>query len=49
VKTGYETKVVLERTSSPNYKNELEAELKEMRESELWQTGIQVRKLRPQD
>lgn len=49
VKTGHETKVVLERTSSPNYKNELEAELKEMRESELWQTGIQVRKLRPHD
>ncbi len=49
VKTGHETKVVLDRTSSPNYKNELDAELKEMRESELWQTGIQVRKLRPQE
>ncbi len=49
VKTGEETRIVLERTSSKNYKNELEVELKEMRESELWQTGEQVRKLRPQD
>ncbi len=48
VKTGEETRIVLERTSSRNYKNELQAELKEMRESELWQTGEQVRKLRPQ-
>ncbi|MCD6596079.1 MAG: ketol-acid reductoisomerase [Bacteroidales bacterium] len=48
VKTGEETRIVLERTGSRNYKNELQAELKEMRESELWQTGEQVRKLRPQ-
>ncbi|RLD36429.1 MAG: ketol-acid reductoisomerase [Bacteroidetes bacterium] len=48
VKTGEETRIVLERTSSRNYKSELQAELKEMRESELWQTGEQVRKLRPQ-
>jgi ketol-acid reductoisomerase len=46
VKTGNETRIVLERTGSKNYKNELEAELKEMRESEMWQTGEQVRKLR---
>ncbi len=46
VKTGNETRIVLERTSSKNYKKELEAELKEMRESEMWQTGKQVRKLR---
>jgi len=46
VKTGNETRIVLERTSSKNYKNELEAELKEMRESEMWQAGEQVRKLR---
>lgn len=46
VKTGNETRIVLERTGSENYKSELEAELKEMRESEMWQTGIQVRKLR---
>lgn len=46
VKTGNETRIVLERTGSENYKSELDAELKEMRESEMWQTGIQVRKLR---
>ena len=46
VKTGNETRIVLERTGSKNYKSELEAELKEMRESEMWQTGAQVRKLR---
>jgi len=49
VKSGNETRIVLERTSSLNYKSELGAELKEMRESELWQTGEQVRKLRPKD
>ncbi len=47
VKTGEETKVVLERTSGPNYREELEKELKEMRESEMWQTGTKVRELRP--
>lgn len=47
VKSGTETKIVLERTSGPDYKHELEAELKEMRESELWQAGATVRKLRP--
>ncbi len=46
VKSGTETKIVLEKTSGPDYKNELEAELKEMRESELWQAGVKVRKLR---
>ena len=48
VKSGQETRVVLERTGSVNYREELELELKEMRESELWQTGEQVRLLRPQ-
>jgi ketol-acid reductoisomerase len=47
VKTGNETRIVLEKTSGPNYRDELERELKEMRESELWQAGAQVRKLRP--
>jgi ketol-acid reductoisomerase len=47
VKTGVETRIVLDKTSGPNYRDELERELKEMRESELWQAGAQVRKLRP--
>ena len=40
VKAGNETRIVLERTGSTNYKSELEAELKEMRESELWQRAL---------
>lgn len=47
VKKGEETKRVLEKTGHPNYKTELEAELKQMRESEMWDAGAQVRKLRP--
>ncbi len=48
VKKGEETKIVLKKTGHPNYKDELDAELKKMRESEMWQAGAQVRKLRPQ-
>lgn len=47
VKSGEETKRVLESTGRSNYKELLNAELKEMRDSELWQAGAQVRKLRP--
>ena len=47
VKTGAETKRVLESTGSANYKELLEIELKELRESEMWQAGQQVRNLRP--
>ena len=47
VKTGAETKRVLDSTSSVDYKDFLEIELKEMRESELWTAGAAVRKLRP--
>ncbi len=48
VKKGEETKIVLKKTGHLNYKDELDAELKKMRESEMWQAGAQVRKLRPQ-
>jgi len=47
VRSGEETKVVLEKTGHPDYKTHLSAELKELRESEMWQTGAQVRSLRP--
>jgi len=47
VKRGDETKVVLEKTGKPDYKSMLEAELAEMRNSEMWQAGAMVRKLRP--
>ena len=47
VKAGIETKRVLDSTSAVTYKDSLNAELKEMRESELWQAGAAVRKLQP--
>ena len=47
VKDGRECKRVLDSTSGPNYKASLEIELKELRESEIWATGTQVRALRP--
>ena len=47
VKDGRECERVLESTGGVNYKAELEKELKELRESEIWQAGEQVRRLRP--
>lgn len=47
VKDGSECSRVLSALSGMNYRDELEKELKELRESELWQTGAAVRKLRP--
>jgi ketol-acid reductoisomerase len=47
VRSGEETKVVLDKTSGVDYKDQLEAELKEIRESEMWQAGATVRSLRP--
>jgi len=49
VRSGEETKVVLEKTSGANYKDQLETELKEIRDSEMWQAGAQVRSLRPDE
>ncbi|PKN87404.1 MAG: ketol-acid reductoisomerase [Deltaproteobacteria bacterium HGW-Deltaproteobacteria-1] len=48
VATGKETEVVLRVNSAPDYKEKLNAELKEMRESEMWQAGAAVRGLRPE-
>lgn len=48
VKDGSECKRVLESTGGSDYKELLEIELKELRESELWQAGAAVRKLRPE-
>jgi ketol-acid reductoisomerase len=49
VKTGKETEVVLDKTGRPDYKELLEVELKEIRDSEMWQAGATVRSLRPKD
>jgi ketol-acid reductoisomerase len=48
VKSGEECKRVLKSTGTPNYKEMLDAELKELGSSELWRTGAAVRKLRPE-
>jgi len=48
VATGKETEVVLRVNSAPDYKEKLNAELKEMRDSEMWQAGAAVRGLRPE-
>ncbi len=47
VKTGEEARIVIEKGSKLDYRASLEAELTELRNSELWLTGAQVRKLRP--
>jgi ketol-acid reductoisomerase len=47
VRSGKETEVVLEKTGHADYKAHLGAELKQLRESEMWQAGATVRKLRP--
>lgn len=47
VKAGIETQRVIDSLSTPDYKDSLNAELRAMRESELWQAGAAVRKLRP--
>jgi ketol-acid reductoisomerase len=49
VVTGKETAVVLKANSAPDYQVKLDAELKEMRESEMWQAGAAVRSLRPEN
>lgn len=49
VKKGEQTAIVLKANSDPNYKANLEKELKEMRESEMWQAGAAVRSLRPEN
>lgn len=48
VETGAETKRVLECNSKPDYRQQLEKELKEVAESELWKAGAVVRGLRPE-
>jgi ketol-acid reductoisomerase len=49
VVAGEETRRVLDSNSAPDYKEKLDAELREMRESEMWQAGAAVRALRPEN
>jgi ketol-acid reductoisomerase len=47
VKTGAEARRVIKECSGSDYKQRLDKELKALRESEMWQAGAEVRKLRP--
>ena len=49
VLSGEQTRIVLEANSAPDYKDKLEVELREMRESEMWRAGAAVRSLRPEN
>ena len=49
VTSGEETKRVLEANSAPDYREKLDKELNEVKNSEMWQTGATVRSLRPEN
>ena len=49
VASGEEAKRSIDTNSQPDYREKLEEELRELRESEMWQAGAMVRKLRPQN
>ncbi len=48
VASGNEADISIKSNSQPDYRVKLEAELRELRESELWQAGRAVRSLRPE-
>jgi ketol-acid reductoisomerase len=48
VASGEEARRTLEANSRPDYRQQLEKELKEVAESEMWLAGAQVRALRPE-
>jgi len=47
VATGEETRIVLEKSKAPDYRQKLAEELKAMGDSEMWRAGATVRSLRP--
>ncbi len=49
VASGREAQRSIDSNSKPDYREGLEKELKELRESELWRTGAAVRELRPEN
>ena len=48
VASGREAQRVIDANASDDYRERLEAELAEIRNSEMWQTGAKVRSLRPE-
>ncbi|WP_292010009.1 ketol-acid reductoisomerase [Chryseobacterium sp.] len=49
VASGNEAQLSIDSNSKPDYREKLEAELAELRESEMWQAGKTVRSLRPEN
>ncbi len=49
VEDGVEAQRSIDSNSQPDYRERLNEELRQMRESELWQAGATVRKLRPEN
>jgi len=49
VKSGTEAQKSIDSNSKPDYREKLEAELAQLRDSEMWQAGAVVRKLRPEN
>ena len=49
VKDGTEAQKSIDSNSRPDYRERLEEELKALRESEMWQAAVTVRKLRPEN
>lgn len=49
VKTGNEAQISIDTNSQPDYREKLNAELKQLHDSEMWRTGETVRKLRPEN
>ncbi|HSO59457.1 MAG TPA: ketol-acid reductoisomerase [Desulfobacterales bacterium] len=49
VKSGQETRRVLEANSTPDYREKLDRELAVMHNSEMWRAGAAVRSLRPEN
>ncbi|RLB11482.1 MAG: ketol-acid reductoisomerase [Deltaproteobacteria bacterium] len=49
VRTGKEAKRVIEANSAPDYREKLQKELEQMRNSEMWRAGAMVRALRPEN
>lgn len=49
VKSGNEAQISIDTNSQPDYREKLNAELKQLHDSEMWRTGEVVRKLRPEN
>ena len=49
VVSGKETQIVLDANSAPDYRERLQSELDEMKNSEMWRAGKTVRSLRPEN